>query len=325
MVAGRQSKVRRRRRADSETTHFANRWLGPQSPVGFQVKLRKARALPWTRWGLRPQTPTIKNRCRNGEAKNACNLLLRQAVKPGGKSYGGQSMGRGALYHLLRNRLYLGEVPHKGTYYPGRHPPIIDRDLFEAVQLKLGDTAVALRPNRPNPHSGAPLAIFDAGGNRMSPVSARRQGGVTYRYYVSHPLQSGGKADRQILQRVPAGPVEEIVVDRLCRIGWVACDADPTNWPGIRSVLTRVDLAVLAVAIRAVPPCSARLDLRALRDRLPAGDTVEVAETGVTRTVSACFSRRSGSLVALNPNGGNATVRVNHDRTLSTALLRAEA
>lgn len=237
----------------------------------------------------------------------------------------GRAWGEERSIHLLRNRLYLGEVPHKGTYYPGRHPPIIDRDLFEAVQLKLGDTAVALRPNRPNPHSGAPLAIFDAGGNRMSPVSARRQGGVTYRYYVSHPLQSGGKADRQILQRVPAGPVEEIVVDRLCRIGWVACDADPTNWPGIRSVLTRVDLAVLAVAIRAVPPCSARLDLRALRDRLPAGDTVEVAETGVTRTVSACFSRRSGSLVALNPNGGNATVRVNHDRTLSTALLRAEA
>ena len=38
-----------------------------------------------------------------------------------GRVLGGGSFGRGALYHLLRNRIYLGEVVHKGIGYPGEH------------------------------------------------------------------------------------------------------------------------------------------------------------------------------------------------------------
>ncbi len=36
--------------------------------------------------------------------------------------------GRGALAHLLQNRIYIGEIVHKGTSYPGRHEPIVDRE-----------------------------------------------------------------------------------------------------------------------------------------------------------------------------------------------------
>jgi site-specific DNA recombinase len=262
----------------------------------------------------------------------AHGITSKKWVSRAGKSYGGRSIGRGALYHLLRNRLYVGEVPHKGAHYPGRHPPIVDRDLFEAVQVKLDETAVVLRLNRPKPHakpySGAPLAglIFDAAGSRMSPVSARRAGGVTYRYYVSHQLQTGTRADRKILQRVPAGPLEDIVVDRLRRIGWLPDAGDQRNWSDVRARLTRIDLDTLAVVIRAVPPTdSMLLDPQPLRDRLRLGDTIEVFEAGVTLKTGACFSRRSGTLVTLNPNGGDATECAHHDRTLGTALLRAEA
>jgi site-specific DNA recombinase len=47
------------------------------------------------------------------------------------------SFGRGALYHLLRNRVYRGEVVHKGLSYPGEHIAIVDEDLWNAVQAKL--------------------------------------------------------------------------------------------------------------------------------------------------------------------------------------------
>ena len=38
------------------------------------------------------------------------------------------------ISQLLRSRSCLGEIPHNGEWHPGRHEPIIDTDLFNAVQ-----------------------------------------------------------------------------------------------------------------------------------------------------------------------------------------------
>ena len=42
-----------------------------------------------------------------------------------------------ALKTLLSNRHYIGEVSFAGQWYPGKHEPIIDKDLFDKVQLRL--------------------------------------------------------------------------------------------------------------------------------------------------------------------------------------------
>jgi site-specific DNA recombinase len=39
-----------------------------------------------------------------------------------GSVRGGEAFSRGALFYLLSNRLYLGQVSHKGAFYPGLHP-----------------------------------------------------------------------------------------------------------------------------------------------------------------------------------------------------------
>jgi len=44
---------------------------------------------------------------------------------------------------LRRNRFYIGEVVYRGKTHPGEHEPIPDRALFEAVQAKLANQAVA--------------------------------------------------------------------------------------------------------------------------------------------------------------------------------------
>ncbi len=56
-----------------------------------------------------------------------------------GRTVGGIPFTRGPLAYLLRNRFYIGEVVFKGEICPGEHPPILDRDLFEAVQRKLAE------------------------------------------------------------------------------------------------------------------------------------------------------------------------------------------
>jgi site-specific DNA recombinase len=40
---------------------------------------------------------------------------------------GGRPFSRGHLYKILSNPLYVGEIDHKGTRYPGLHEGIIDR------------------------------------------------------------------------------------------------------------------------------------------------------------------------------------------------------
>src|SRR4029079_459246 len=54
-----------------------------------------------------------------------------------GAPVGGIPFTRGPLAHLLRNRFYIGEVAFKGEVLIGEQPAILDRKLFDAVQVKL--------------------------------------------------------------------------------------------------------------------------------------------------------------------------------------------
>jgi site-specific DNA recombinase len=58
----------------------------------------------------------------------------KRRVAETGRMIGGGAFSRGALYYLLRNRVYRGEAVHKGVAHPGEHEAIIDEDLWEAIQ-----------------------------------------------------------------------------------------------------------------------------------------------------------------------------------------------
>jgi site-specific DNA recombinase len=46
---------------------------------------------------------------------------------------------RAALYHILRDRSYLGEVRFRRQWHPGTHQPLVDRVTWDRVQELLGD------------------------------------------------------------------------------------------------------------------------------------------------------------------------------------------
>ena len=118
----------------------------------------------------------------------------------------------GPLAHLLKNRFYVGEVVYKGEVHKGEHEPILDRDLFEAVQEKLAEQAVARKLSRSPSPSMLTGLIFDDRGNPMSPSHANKKG-VRYRYYVSHALLQNRKADSGSIARVSAPDVEALVCE----------------------------------------------------------------------------------------------------------------
>ena len=50
-----------------------------------------------------------------------------------------ESFPRSQLHVMLRDRAYFGEVRHKGEWFPGSHPALIDLATFRRVQVKLGE------------------------------------------------------------------------------------------------------------------------------------------------------------------------------------------
>ena len=181
----------------------------------------------------------------------------------------GAPFTRGALYHLLSNRLYLGEIVHKDACYPGLHPAIVERETFEKAGELLA-TNRAERLARNVAVSRAPLTglIFDCEGRPMTPVAARNRHGRIYRYYVSAPLQVGGRKDDDEMLRLPAPLIEKIVLDRLS-ITRVA-----TDWSDAREQLVRVEIDASKVKIVARPAGKVRLE------RIDAADRAFVRDDG---------------------------------------------
>jgi hypothetical protein len=135
-----------------------------------------------------------------------------------GRLYGGVPFGKGALYGILSNRIFLGEIVHKGIWYPGEHEAIVDKDLFDRVQHMLARNRVA---HRTKSHASDPslLAgmIRDGQDRRMSPRSCRK-GDLKYRYYISVDEAATDQATATRTTRVAAGEAESSVTQGLAAL-----------------------------------------------------------------------------------------------------------
>jgi len=140
-----------------------------------------------------------------------------------GRTTGGVPFSRGALFYLLKNRTYLGEITHKARTFPGAHPGIVDPEVFVAAQALM---AANTQQRGERPQRAATMALkgllFDADGDPMSPTFTYGRGGRLYRYYASAPMQSGFRRAKndETIRRVPADSIEPIVratLERLTR------------------------------------------------------------------------------------------------------------
>ena len=62
---------------------------------------------------------------------DAAGIRSKRRILADGNPFGGQKLSRGALYLMLQNRIYRGEITHKGNAYPGEHQPIVDKVLWD--------------------------------------------------------------------------------------------------------------------------------------------------------------------------------------------------
>ncbi|HZK91615.1 MAG TPA: recombinase family protein [Stellaceae bacterium] len=195
-------------------------WMGGVPPLGYTVRDRRLIIVEHA-------AETVRHIFRRYAAIGSVRLLSEELEAKGitskswtsasGRSWGGKPIARGALYLMLQNPIYRGEIVHKDETYPGEHEAIIDAPLWDAVKARLAENAVerstGIRVKNPSLLVGL---LFDGEGQRMTPTHAVKNG-RRYRYYVSRPLIVGTRADAAGL-RMPAAEIEQIVTNRIRRM-----------------------------------------------------------------------------------------------------------
>jgi DNA invertase Pin-like site-specific DNA recombinase len=182
------------------------------------------------------------------------NIVTRARPMASGGTRGGVPLTNGPLNHMLRNRIYLGEINHRESSYPGEHAPIIDRDLFENVQTKLNENRIARGMRRTRSESLLLGRLYDDRGNRMSPSYAIKKG-ARYRYYISCVVQQGRKEDAGSVPRVAAQDVEGIVINTLAALLPSDQDADQASeCEPVERLVERITVSRQAIEILLAKP-----------------------------------------------------------------------
>jgi hypothetical protein len=210
-------------------------------------------------------------------------VVSKRRVDRFGRETGGKPLARGALYLMLQNRIYRGEIVHKEQSYPGQHAAIIDEELWDNAQALLTANRVERKIGaRATEPSLLASLIYDDAGERMTPTHANKKG-TRYRYYVSQNLIKRGRPEGvDAGRRIPAGDVEALVADRLT--GFLRDEA--AIFGAIESFTEDVNerkriadrAADLAERWPGLPPSAKRAVLQRLVDRIDVQrETIEIA------------------------------------------------
>ena len=121
---------------------------------------------------------------------------------------------------MLRNRIYLGEIQHKGSSFPGQHEAIIDQDLWNLAH-------VFVERRKQGPREGitqhpALLAglLHAPDGQLMIHSYTRKKNGRLYRYYVPylHKRRNAGATlapGTTDIGPLPAAEIETAVLEQI--------------------------------------------------------------------------------------------------------------
>jgi site-specific DNA recombinase len=143
------------------------------------------------------------------------NEVSKVRITRSGKSRGGQSFSRGALYLILKNQVYRGQIPHHDAYYPGEHEAIIDQRLWDDVQALLASNREARHlGQRARASSLLAGLVFDDTGRPLTP-SHTAKGGKRYRYYISRLASPSSSPLPQLPVSIPAHDLERLVLEQV--------------------------------------------------------------------------------------------------------------
>jgi len=202
-------------------------WMGGPVPLGYDLDARK----------LVPNTKEAALVCKIfslylelGCVSRLALRLARENIRSkvwstkAGTRLGGNAFARGALYDLLQNRLYVGEIRHRDQWYAGEQKGIVPRELWDKVQARMSSNRKKHRDHiRERSSSLLTGLLADANGNRFTPsftFKKRRR----YRYYVSQLATKNPATKLNPPIRLPAREIENRVAEKL--LAFLKSDAE---------------------------------------------------------------------------------------------------
>jgi len=283
-------------------------WMGGHPPLGYDIRDRALHI-------NEAEAETVRSIFRLYLEERNVNALRdrleRESVRSktwtsrAGVEHGGSLLGKGALYHILSSRLYLGEIVHRDKAYPGQHEAIVSAELFEAVQQKLKLGSPAMPSVRPRGYTPLLLGkLFDDRGSAMTSAHANKKG-VRYFYYVSvaHTIRKNAGT----LPRVSAPALDRTILELLATL----LDADWTLGERDRmlAAVERIDLSAERVCITLLK--------EALRSDLQSDAEVDAHTIRIERTHDLKSKRGRRCILAARAEAARV------DRALVRAIVQA--
>ncbi|MEK0086133.1 recombinase family protein [Benzoatithermus flavus] len=186
-------------------------WMGGVVPLGYRVEARRLIVEP-------AEAETVRTIFARFAQCRSTTELVRWLTSKGITSRSGTPFSKQALWKLLNNRIYLGEIVHRGQAHPGQHEAIIDRAAWAAVQAVFAvnddERRRATRGRRSPAFLLAGLVVTDQG-ERMQPSFTKKGRGQYYRYYVPQSVQAFGAKRGHPIGRLAAEPLEELVLAQI--------------------------------------------------------------------------------------------------------------
>ncbi|MGK0674450.1 MAG: recombinase family protein [Halothiobacillaceae bacterium] len=184
-------------------------WMGGPVPLGYDVRERRLVV-------NETQAALVRRLFDDFVNLRSATLMVKAYAAEGLRTKGGKPFTKQTIYKMLHNRMYLGEIVHKGQRFPGQHPALISPAQWDAVHALLAMDANERRRDT-NGRGRAPALLrgllFTPDGQRLVPSHTVKKG-KTYRYYT--PLQHrrfGAWASPH--RPLPAGPIEELVTQQI--------------------------------------------------------------------------------------------------------------
>lgn len=201
------------------------KWTGGAISLGYDVKNKK----------LVPNATEAKTIRQIFEGYQRCGSLPKLVAeldakgivtklrkRADGAMCGGIPFAYGSLANLLRNRIYVGDISHRGKWYAGEHAAIVDGNLFDRVQAMMSSNAIERQKRSfSSPALLAGLVFDDRGNNMRSTYTSKK--GVRYQFYVSMTTLQGRRQNSGSVSRVSALDLEKAVLHAIPPAG-VECN-----------------------------------------------------------------------------------------------------
>ncbi len=198
-------------------------WMGGTPPLGYDVVERKLLV-------NEPEADLVRYIFRRYAEHGSAEELVRELAVEGrttkawqtqsGHFREGRPIDQQYLFKMLRNRIYLGEIQHKDSSFPGQHEAIIDQETWDLVHAFVDRRKQGPRESITQ-HPALLAGLLHApDGQLMIHSFTRKKNGRLYRYYVPY-LHKRRNAGATLLPGatdigpLPAAEIETAVLEQI--------------------------------------------------------------------------------------------------------------